>query len=380
MTRYNEAMQSTLENIVHRLQQQQFPNEEAIKQGVVLRLLGELSWDIYDPLSVCAEFFIDGRRVDYALCHPHKKPRIFIEVKQKATFDAGEDQLMMRYAFQHGVPIAVLTDGQRWAFYLPGGEGTFQERCFYHLDLLERDSEEAQKRLMRYLDFERVKTGKAIEAARSDLDSAARNRAVTQALPKAWQEMLGEGDEILCLALIEKVQTLTGFRPEIEEAFGFITAQASTPPLARAIPKPPRPIVTKPTVQTSENENPEIPFPPKSDGENWFAMNGKELLRSKQAVKITVAALRECHALIPNFLETFHREHTKSQVGIKVKRRWIARQRENLYDRQDLISNSIEIGDWWLGTNYNNATKRAMLELASCIAAQHNIELTFHLK
>ena len=378
-------MHAILENLVHRLHDRQFLNEEAIKQGVVLRLLDALNWDIYDPLSVRAEFSIGGRRVDYALCHPHEKPRIFVEVKQKATFDAGEDQLMMRYAFQHGVPIAVLTDGQRWAFYLPGGEGTFQERCFYHLDLLERDTDEAQKRLVRYLDFERVKNGKAIEAARSDLDSAARNRAVIKTLPAAWEEMLGEGDEILCLALIERVQTLTGFRPELEEAFGFITGQASIPSAVKSPIKLPRPVAVPNSATKSifdeVSAGSENKAAAKAEGDNWFAVNGAEVLRSKQAIKITVAALRECHALIPNFLGIFHRERAAQTVGRKTPRRWLAKEREDLYDKPHLAKNSTELADgWWLGTNYTNGEKREMLELAKQIATRHGIELSFHLQ
>lgn len=377
-------MRSTLEDLVYRLHNQQFPNEEAIKQGVVLRLLGALNWNVYDPLSVRPEFSISGKRVDYALCCSNDTPRIFIEVKQRNTFDAGEDQLMLSYAFQLGVPVAVLTDGQRWAFYLPGGEGTFQERCFYHLDLLERDSEEAQKRLVRYLDFERVKNGKALEAARTDLHSAARNRAVTTALPKAWEEMLREGDEILCLALIEKVQTLTGFRPEPEEAFDYITQLVPPSPARKSPIKLPRPVVssdsTTKLIFDEISDDSQIKPTLQAQGGNWFSVDGVETLRSKQAMKVTIEALRTCQQKMPNFLETFHAERTEQTQGRKVTRRWIAKQRENLYDKSHLMGNSVELANgWWLGTNYSNGEKREMLDLAKQIVARHGVELSFHL-
>ncbi len=156
-------MQATLADIVRRLEAREFVNEQAIKQGVVLRLLSALGWDTFDPTVVYPEFSVNGGFVDYALCQPISRPQIFIEVKQSSTFNIGEDQLMMKYAFQHGVPIAILTDGQRWSFYLPSSNGSFEERRFYHLDLLERDSDEIELRLNRYLSFNGVRTNKAIE-------------------------------------------------------------------------------------------------------------------------------------------------------------------------------------------------------------------------
>jgi hypothetical protein len=47
------SLETTLTDIIARLRQGRFPNEQAVSQGIVLRVLQELGWDIYDTTSVC---------------------------------------------------------------------------------------------------------------------------------------------------------------------------------------------------------------------------------------------------------------------------------------------------------------------------------------
>ena len=47
-----------------------FGNEASVSQGIVLRLLHALSWPAYNTQVVCPEYSLEGRRVDFALCHP----------------------------------------------------------------------------------------------------------------------------------------------------------------------------------------------------------------------------------------------------------------------------------------------------------------------
>jgi len=42
------ALENTLADITAKLRQERFPNEQAISQGIVLRLLQELGWDTWD--------------------------------------------------------------------------------------------------------------------------------------------------------------------------------------------------------------------------------------------------------------------------------------------------------------------------------------------
>ena len=87
-----------------------FLNEASVSQGIVLRLLQALAWPTYNTQIVSPEYTVSGKRVDYALCHPHSKPIVFIEVKQVGQSEGAEKQLF-EYAFHIGVPMAILTDG-----------------------------------------------------------------------------------------------------------------------------------------------------------------------------------------------------------------------------------------------------------------------------
>jgi len=75
------SIENTLEDIIDRLRQGRFPNEQAISQGIVLRLLQELGWNTWDTNLVWPEYQTGEGRSDFALCHPPSKPAIFIEVK-----------------------------------------------------------------------------------------------------------------------------------------------------------------------------------------------------------------------------------------------------------------------------------------------------------
>jgi len=57
------------------------PNEQSIKQGVILPILRDLAWPIDEPKIVFPEYPVPGGRVDYALCH-HNHPVIPIEAKR----------------------------------------------------------------------------------------------------------------------------------------------------------------------------------------------------------------------------------------------------------------------------------------------------------
>ena len=46
------------------------PNEQSIKQGIILPILRDLSWPIHDPKVVYPEYSVEGGRVNYALCVP----------------------------------------------------------------------------------------------------------------------------------------------------------------------------------------------------------------------------------------------------------------------------------------------------------------------
>ena len=142
------SLDTTLADITARLRDNAFPNEQAISQGIVLRVLRELGWDTYATNVVWPEYQTGSGRVDFALCHPPSKPAIFIEVKHVGKAEDAVKQ-SLEYAFHRGVPFVVLTDGRTWSFYLPAEQGDYEERRVYKLNLYERSPREAAEALRR---------------------------------------------------------------------------------------------------------------------------------------------------------------------------------------------------------------------------------------
>src|SRR5688572_21555 len=115
-------MERTILDIRENLRAGRYTNEAAVSRGIILRILNDLSWPIFEPTIVAPEFNLAGTRVDYALCYPSLKPLILLEVKQVGMgIDAA--QQLFGYAVHHGVPMAILTTGQEWHFFLPGERG-----------------------------------------------------------------------------------------------------------------------------------------------------------------------------------------------------------------------------------------------------------------
>ena len=198
-----------------------FINEAAVSQGIVIRLLDALGWPTFNPQEIFPEYPVEGGRVDYALCPRAKESVIFIEVKQGGQSDGAEWQLL-RYAFQAGVPIAILTDGRKWQFFYPIGQGNYEKRRVYTLDLIETDDEESVRILNRYLNYELVCNGDAAKAIEEDYRKVSEDIQIKENLPEAWNDLMEEKDEILLDLVAEKVESLCGYKPTGTQVWNFL--------------------------------------------------------------------------------------------------------------------------------------------------------------
>src|SRR4051794_37921313 len=95
------SLENTISDITTRLRQGRFPNEQAVSQGIVLRVLQELGWDAWDTTVVWPEYQTGEGRADFALCHPATKPAVFIEVKSPGKAEDSVRQAL-DYAFHSG--------------------------------------------------------------------------------------------------------------------------------------------------------------------------------------------------------------------------------------------------------------------------------------
>lgn len=351
------SLESTLTDIIARLRQGRFQNEQAVSQGIVLPILRELGWDIFDTTLVWPEYQTGEGRADFALCHPPSKPAEFIEVKAPGKAEDGVRQAL-EYAFHTGVPFIVLTDGRTWSFYLPAEQGSYEDRRVYKLDLFERPPAEAAETLIRYLARVRIESGEALESARKEYRSRNRLSQARAAIPEAWRELVEKGDELLVELLATAVESKAGVRPDVDDVAEFLAA------------------LGKPVIVETVSSKPSVELSPRPGGLHSVvaaasARAGKLILRGKaypyhNAKDAMVIVLRELAQGDPTFLERCS-QHPDAQGR---KRRYIARTPEELYpDREDLRELREALpGGWLVATNLNNILKKTIIKLAAEVA------------
>ncbi len=352
------SLETTPADVTARLRQGRYPNEQAISQGIVLRVLQEMGWDAWDPTVVWPEYQTGQGRADFALCHPQSKPAVFIEVKQPGKAEDAVRQAL-EYAFHTGVPFTVLTDGRTWSFYLPAEQGSYEDRRVYKLDLFQRPAAEAAETLNRYLSRARAESGEALETARKEYRSRNRRSQARAAIPEAWRELVEKGDELLVEQLANAVESKAGIRPDDDDVAEFLAALGK-PEFVEA----PRSDVSQPTSPVAQR-----PAPQRAAGES--SRSGRLILRGKahpynNAKDAMVIVLRELAKDDPSFLERCS-QHPDAQGR---KRRYIARTPEELYpDREDLREmREPLLGGWLVATNLNNVLKKTIIRLAAEVA------------
>ena len=330
------SLDTTLADITARLRDNAFPNEQAISQGIVLRVLRELGWDTYTTNVVWPEYQTGSGRVDFALCHPPSKPAIFIEVKHVGKAEGAVKQ-SLEYAFHRGVPFVVLTDGRTWSFYLPAEQGDYEERRVYKLDLYERSPSEAAGALRRYLVQANVASGQSLEAARTEYRNLNRRSQAKATIPEVWQELVQKRNADVIAILVDAVESKVGFPPDAGDVAEFLGAEPA--------PQPPTPLSDPP------------PAPPPQliiRGERYDCSSAKEAM---------VIVLHKLASSDSSLLERCAK-HSNTRGR---KRRYIARTLEELYpDREDLRRHHEKLpGGWLVSTNLNNNIKRKLIHLAA---------------
>lgn len=355
------TLQEHISDIRQAIRNERFSNEAAVSQGIVLRLLQALGWPTYDIQVVFPEFGVGGRRVDFALCHPRNKPLVFIEVKQIGKGE-GADRQLFEYAFHVGVPMAIMTEGQEWHFYLPGEQGRYEERRVYKLDILERDVEESAEYLTRYLSYEAMCSGQAIDLARKDYRNVSKERQIRSSLPTAWNKLIEEQDELLVELLADKVESLCGYKPTADQVASFLESRVKSD-------APVEPIVM-PQIRRRRQRKSQSPTIPTSSStqqptECGFVLYG-DFYRARNAKDVLIQVMEELSKRDNMFLERFDALPKHGR-----KRRYIARTKGELYPgRPDLANeHSLHLASgWWLGTNYSKRSIERIIRMACEVA------------
>lgn len=337
-------------------QQGAYVNEAAISHGIVTPILNALGWDSADPDQLVPEFSVPRGRVDLALFGLGHKPAVFIEVKQVGRAVDGDQQL--QYAFHQGVPLCVLTDGREWSFYLPGGQGSYEDRRVYRLQLDDRDPAECERVLTRYLARARVRNLSAFEDAQRDYRDAAGQREAIAVPPRAWAELVAEAHELLIETVVDKAEALCGYKPTLTQVAEFL--QTLTPGVSQMAKRSSKP-VTAPLAPAPIGEagtDPAEPTRPATDRAITFTLFG-QTRNCANASSALVTILSTIVARDPAKV-TELADAVRSR-----KRSHIARTPADINpDRPDL-ARAVEISPGWLvGLNIANREKITIIRAA----------------
>ncbi len=336
-------------------------NEAQVSHGPVKSILHALGWDTFDVCSVVPEYSVGVRRVDYALRASSATPDVFLEIKAPGKADDAADQQLFEYAFHEGVPFAVLTDGRIWNFYLPSGQGNYQDRRLFKLDIVEFELSEACERLERYLGFERTKMGKARADAVKEYADGFQKAKLKELIPKVWQGLLTEPDELLCDLLIEAVEAEGGQRPLRDDVTAFLRSTGGT------------------TSSAKKNSTSSQPYKPTSPVLIPTPVPAKHSVPHARSVGFRVAAGawqtfptgKQCYVEIIRHLVTTYPEFPARFQNAKTrgKRAWISRSKEDLFPgRADFQESEVTTvgGGWLVGTQMSAQVEMPKRIEAAC--------------
>ena len=212
------------------------PNEEAAKFQIIVPVLSDLGWDVYNSQGTSEVRFEHsaggsrgGGRVDIALMGRQDQCACFVEAKSPGVNLDDHVAQLLGYAFHDGVTVCVLTDGLEWRLYLPREAGKPEARQFARLRLQEDPVEQSADDLEAFLSRDAVRSGKAERDAAKVLKRLQEESDIARRLPEIWRKMLTKPDEDLVDLVRSKVYVELRLSPSEEQVAAVLSGQEVTP-------------------------------------------------------------------------------------------------------------------------------------------------------
>jgi len=246
-------MRQTIEKIRNLLKERSFKDEQHVRFSLVGKICDCLGWDIWNPAEFYTEYPVKKYppqqittelrgRVDVALIITEKLSEfvdVFIEVKTpyklQTELQAGEMQLQS-YNYWDKSAISILTDGITWRFYLPSAGGSFEDKLFYELNLIDDDIDDVCDIFQKILQREKFNQV-AIQSAEAMLEE--KRIALLIAKVKIEAERLaadlGDSKFLVAQKLIKNKHRKECQLPDIERLWD------KTPTRLQPQPNPPKP-------------------------------------------------------------------------------------------------------------------------------------------
>ena len=157
-------LKNTLTHILEHERQLADANEATTQQYVVLPILRALEWDDTHLafMEVLPEYQVESRRADYALyVKPDESRVVLIECKRWNEPITRHEEQICFYAYSGDIPLAIITNGRHWRFYLPHWRASsLSDRIFCETDIAV-DPDSAISDLERYLLKSNIISGEA---------------------------------------------------------------------------------------------------------------------------------------------------------------------------------------------------------------------------
>jgi len=201
-------------------------DEAATKQAIVMRLLSILGWNPFNIGEVMPEYSLASRRVDYSL-RVHGANKVFIEVKRIGEDLERHQKQLLDYSFQEGIKLAVLTNGLTWWFYLPLHEGSWEQRKFYAIDVLQQLPDDVATKFVAFLQRTNVASGQSIANAEQVYAAQKKSSVIKSNLPKAWNKILSDPNELLIELINETLEQISGIKADNSQVEAFLLKHAS---------------------------------------------------------------------------------------------------------------------------------------------------------
>ncbi len=242
ITSFIESVKQNLERSTNT-----YSSEQSVSTQIVLPTLGLLGWPSTDPTVVIPEYQVvipeyqvkqqvKNLRVDYALVIPQisPTPKCIVEVKAVGKLDA--DEQLFTYAFHTGVPLAILTNGREWRFYLPMSPGDYQERLVRTFDFSTGNSNEIANGLTELLSYEKTMSGESIEFAKKISEERKKTKIAKGKINEAWKELTTGEDSLLVDFLIEETSRICGYPPRHQDVIEFLSQLGQSPKPSPQLP------------------------------------------------------------------------------------------------------------------------------------------------
>lgn len=215
-------------------------DEAATQQGIVLPVLQLLGWNIFDTDEVKPQYSVGAGKVDYSL-RISNDDKVFIEVKRIGEQLENHQEQLLKYAFEQGVKLAILTNGVTWWFYLPLYGGPFRQRKAYSIDIFQQGSADIASRFVDFLSKDNVSTGTAVENAEAVHKGQQKINTLKETLPKAWNKIIEQADDLLIDLISDTTEELCGFRADSQLVEEFLATHKERLTIAETLPPGPAP-------------------------------------------------------------------------------------------------------------------------------------------